>query len=183
MFTLRVDDDIELVLRTEADAEAFFCLTDTNRSHLRPWLLWVDHTKTVADTVEYIRRCEEKFRSGTHIDVGIKYQGKWVGSVGLNDISKDHRKAEIGYWLDKRAQGKGIMTRAVQALIDYGFCELNLNRVWIRCATDNEKSAAVPERLGFTHEGTLRQSEWMYDHFEDDMVWSLLRLEWEERQP
>lgn len=182
MFTLRVDDDIQLTLRTQDDAEEFFRLTDANRAYLRPWLPWVDYTKTVEDTAEYIRKCQTDYHAGTTIDVGIKYQGEWVGSVGLNDISKEHRKAEIGYWLDKAAQGKGIMTRAVQALVDYGFRELNLNRVWLRCATDNEKSAAVPRRLGFAHEGILRQNEWMNDHFEDDMVWSLLRSEWEDRQ-
>jgi hypothetical protein len=75
MFTLRVDNDIELVLRSEADSEKFFRLTDTNRAYLRPWLPWVDHTNTVEDTAEYIRECEADFRAGTKIDVGIKYHG------------------------------------------------------------------------------------------------------------
>jgi ribosomal-protein-serine acetyltransferase len=182
VFKLQVDDDSELVLRSQTDAERFFRLTDTNRTYLRPWLPWVDHTNAIEDTAEYIRKCEAGFRAGTQIDVGIRYKGDWVGSVGLNDISKEDRKAEIGYWLAEDAQGKGTMTRAVQALVDHGFSQLDLNRIWIRCAAENEKSAAVPRRLGFTHEGTLRQNERVYDHFEDQMVWSLLRSEWEQRR-
>ncbi len=182
MFRLTVDDDIQLVLRSETDAAAFFGLTDANRRHLRAWLPWVDHTTTIEDTAGYIRKCETDFHAGTKIDVGIRYQGEWVGSIGLNDISPEHRKAEIGYWLAEDAQGKGIMTKAVHALVYYAFGELNLNRVWIRCATNNRKSAAVPRRLEFVHEGTLRQNEWMHDHFEDHDCFSLLRSEWKKRQ-
>src|SRR5690625_199905 len=86
--------------------------------------------------------------------------------------------AYIGYWLDIEHQGKGIMTRAVRALTDYAFEEFDLNRVDIRAAVGNVKSRAIPERLGYKKEGVLRQSEWLYDHFVDHAVYSMLKSEW-----
>ena len=66
------------------------------------------------------------------------------------------------------------MTRGCRALIAHGFTELDLHRVEIRCAVDNLKSRAIPERLGFRREGQLREVEWLYDHFVDHVVYGLL---------
>ncbi len=85
----------------------------------------------------------------------------------------------IGYWLGGEYEGKGIMTRACTALIDYGFGELGLNRIVIRASTENTRSQAVPLRLGFTREGVERQAEWLNDHFIDMIVYSMLRSEWQ----
>lgn len=66
------------------------------------------------------------------------------------------------------------MTNACQAVIDYCFNELNLKRIEIRVATENHKSLAIPERLGFEKEGCLRSVEWLYDHFVDHVVFGLI---------
>ena len=83
----------------------------------------------------------------------------------------------MGYWLDKEAQGTGLMTRSCSALLEHAFAELDLNRVEIRCAVDNARSRAIPERLGFRLEGQLRQAEWLYDRFVDHAVYGLLARE------
>lgn len=70
------------------------------------------------------------------------------------------------------------MRAAVQGLIKFGFEKLNLNKVLIGCATGNLRSQKIPESLGFTYEGTLRQNEWLYDHFVDHKIYSLLKSEW-----
>jgi ribosomal-protein-serine acetyltransferase len=71
------------------------------------------------------------------------------------------------------------MTRAARALVDYGFGELGLHRIVIRCATGNHASRAIPERLGFALEGTLRQAQWVNDHFNDLAVYAMLRPDWD----
>lgn len=83
----------------------------------------------------------------------------------------------IGYWLGEKYQGKGIMTKACKALIQYCFEELNLERIEIRVATENIKSQAIPERLGFQKEGCLRNAEVLYDQYIDLYVYGLLKKE------
>jgi ribosomal-protein-serine acetyltransferase len=70
------------------------------------------------------------------------------------------------------------MTEAVRALTTLAFDEWRLNRIEIRVATENERSAAVPERLGFVREGVLRQVERHADGFKDNVVYSMLSEEW-----
>ena len=73
------------------------------------------------------------------------------------------------------------MTASCRAVVQYAFNDMGLNRVVIRCATGNRRSRAIPERLGFTLEGVAKQSEWLYDHFVDLAIYSLLRSEWSDR--
>ena len=70
------------------------------------------------------------------------------------------------------------MTASCRSLINYAFTILNLNRVVITCATANERSCAIPLRLGFTHEGIARDAEWLYDRFVDHDLYALLRRDW-----
>ena len=70
------------------------------------------------------------------------------------------------------------MTRACRALVDYAFSELGLNRIEIQCAVQNVKSRAIPERLDFTQEGVIRQAEWLYDHYNDHVIYGMLAEEW-----
>ena len=70
------------------------------------------------------------------------------------------------------------MTRSCKALVNFVFDEIGLNRVEIRAAVHNWKSRAIPERLGFTQEGIIRDAEWLYDHYVDHVVYGMLKREW-----
>lgn len=172
---LTVAKDLFLKTREPEDAEALFSLVDKNREYLRKWLLWVDTTVSVVDTRKYIDECLAHFVQKTKIDFGIWYQEILVGSVGMFDINPINQSAEIGYWLDIRCAGRGIMTRCAERLVDYGFDDMQLNRIRIRCAAGNLQSAGVPRRLGFVHEGTHRQTLRLYNDFFDEEVYGLLR--------
>jgi ribosomal-protein-serine acetyltransferase len=65
-----------------------------------------------------------------------------------------------------------------QTFINYAFTVLKLNRLVIYCASENLRSRAIPERLGFVHEGAAREAEWLYDHFVDLEIYSLLHRDW-----
>jgi ribosomal-protein-serine acetyltransferase len=103
-----------------------------------------------------------------------------VGSVTLHLVNRADLKASIGYWLEEAHQGSGLTTMACGAVLEYAFGELGLNRVEIWCAVDNARSRAVPERLGFTHEGTTRQSQRLHDRHIDEAVYGMLASEWNE---
>ncbi len=91
-----------------------------------------------------------------------------------------HRKTSLGYYLDKQFEGHGIMTQAVEALIKYCFDEIELNRIEISAAVNNEKSQAIPERLGFTEEGMLRDNELLNGIYSSSYIYSLLKSEYNE---
>jgi len=178
MFKHIIDNDIELRLLENNHAEEMFKSTDLCRTHLREWLPWVDSTKTADDTRSFIEMTKKQFADGNGFQAGIWYRGKFSGTIGYHSINWSNKSVSIGYWLDERYVGKGIMTKACESFIDYAFNDFKLNRVEIRCAENNFKSRAIPQRLGFTKEGLIRDSEWLYDHYVDHIVYGMLAIEW-----
>lgn len=168
-------DKIKLRFLKLKNAQALYSLVEKNRNYLRQWLQWLDETKSVEDTKKFIINTQKKFTSGEAVYFGIWYKNKLVGTIGFIYIHQINRKASIGYWLDQKHQGLGIITTACKLLIDYGFEQRNLNRVEISCAAENKKSCNVAERLGFKQEGYFRKSQWLYDHFVDHKFFALLK--------
>lgn len=181
MFKNKLSDDIELRLLEIRDAEKLYGLVDKNREHLREWLPWVDSTNGVADTKEFISFTLKQFAENDGFQAGIWYQDELAGVIGYHSIDWANSRTSIGYWLGEDFQGKGIMTLACQEFVKYAFEELHINRVEINCATENRKSRAIPERLGFKTEGTIRQREWLNDHYVDHIVYGMLKSEWNNR--
>ncbi|HSH31579.1 MAG TPA: GNAT family protein [Candidatus Saccharimonadales bacterium] len=173
MFTLTVDNDVQIGLLEPRHGEQLFRLINANREHLREWLPWVDSTRTVVDSASFIKDCLQKFAAGSDVGVGMWYQGELVGHMSLMHIRPKH-KAEIGYWLSSEYEGRGVMSRAAAALIEYGFDELGLERIEILCRSTNARSQAVAQRLGFTLEGVQRHGEYHDGTYYDFEVYSLL---------
>ncbi|GGE28830.1 ribosomal-protein-serine acetyltransferase [Pullulanibacillus camelliae] len=174
MFTFKVDEELSLKLLESTDAEELFTVLDANRKYLREWLPWVDGTQAVQDYYPVIEAWRKQFAEEDGFQVGILYKEQLVGMIGFHSIDRRNKATSIGYWLAEGQQGNGIMTRACQALVTYAFETLKLKRIEIRCGTGNKKSRAIPERLGFQHEGTIRCGEWIYDHFIDVEIYGLI---------
>jgi ribosomal-protein-serine acetyltransferase len=182
MFNHQIGEDIELRLLQDRYTEELFALVDRNREYLREWMPWLDDVIKVEDERKFDKKSLESFARGELLPLTIWYRGKIAGIVSLMDTNASDRKGEIGYWVSEDQQGKDLVTRACAAVISYGFNELGLNRLVIRAAVENSRSRAVAERLGFTYEGTERQSEWHSGHFNDLAVYSLLAEEWRNRE-
>lgn len=180
MLLHKIGEDVSLRMLNESDAEEFYNLTISSKAYLKEWLGWLDYIESVEDTAQYIKARLKTFaeNGGYPRSFGIIYKGDMAGTIGFNDINKANRIGVAGYWLGEKFQGKGIMTKAFKALIEYGFEELGLNRMEVRVAVENEKSRALPERLGFREEGRLRQAEWLYDHYVDHVIYGLLAEDW-----
>jgi ribosomal-protein-serine acetyltransferase len=174
-----IDNETELRLLKEQHTEELFSLMNQNREYLREWLPWLDANKSPEDTKEFIRDSLEQFTNNNGFQSGIWFKGKLAGVIGYHKIDWANRATSIGYWLGASFQGKGLMTKACRILVDYAFNEFGLNRVEIRCAVENKKSRAIPERLGFKEEGIIRQAEWLYDRFVDHVVYGMLASEWQ----
>ena len=174
MFYRKLTDQIQISLSVPQFAEELFSLTDRNRSFLRVWLPWLDGTKASSDTRQFLEQQLHRFAKGEALHVTIFYEGAIAGVAGFNSIDRTNRIGYIGYWLGEEFNGKGIMTTVVRDLIAIGRDFYSLQKIDIRCATANARSRAIPERLGFSHEGTLRRAERVYEQWYDHEVYALL---------
>lgn len=179
MFQLKVDDEIEIRSLDESDTETVFALVDRNREHLRRWLIWVDRSGSPDVTRQFIKDSKRSYENKEAMSAGIWFNGQLAGAIGVVHYDWYNRKLELGYWISTDHQGKGIVTRAVSAMIDDAFNNLGLNRVEIHCASENIRSRSIPERLGFRQDGILRESSLLNDEFVDKVVYSMLASEWE----
>ena len=175
---LKAGRSLELRPLNLRDAGALFALVEANRERLRRWLPWLDANRSVVDSRAFILRVRAQARLGAAQSFGLWWQDRLVGIAGFVWIDALNRSAAIGYWLAQEAQGHGLMSAAVSALLRHGFRTLKLNRIEIRAGVRNRRSRAIPERLGFRHEGTLRQAERLADRFVDHAVYGLLAGEW-----
>ena len=175
---IKVDDTISLEFLAEAHAESLFNLTNDNRNYLGKWLPWVDNMQTVENAKNYIADCKRRATEKTDFAFAIIYEKKMVGRVGMHHINQQNKIGEIGYWLADGLQGKGIATKCCTTLINYGFNDLALNRIEIKCATGNNKSRAIAEKLQFKQEGILKQAELLNGNFIDLYLYAMLKEEW-----
>lgn len=178
---LKAGQGLELRPLNLRDARPLFALVEANRERLRRWLPWPDANRSILDSRAYILRVRAWARQGSAHSFGIWWQERLVGVAGFVWIDPLNRTAAIGYWLAEAAEGRGLMTAAVTALLRHGFRTLKLNRIEIRAGVRNRRSRAIPKRLGFRHEGTLRQAERLVDRYVDHAVYGLLAEEWRSR--
>lgn len=181
MFQLRVNDEIEVRMFEESDAETVFALVDRNRDYLREWLIWVDRSDSPEVTRQFIRDSKRRYENKEALSAGIWLNGELVGATGVVEYQWHNRMLEIGYWLSADQQGKGIMTKVVSALIDHAFANLGMNRIEIHCATGNVRSRAIPERLGLKQDGVMREAGLLNGQFVDKVIYSMLASEWKTR--
>ena len=172
--TFRIDDEITLRVFAEGDAEQVAETVLRNREHLEVFMHWMTPDYSIESATDFIARSIETVDSKSGIGFGIFRGRQFIGSIGFVYFDWVARKTEIGYWIDKREEGKGVVTGVCVRLIRYAFDELRLNRIEIRCSTENLRSAAIPERLGFRKEGVLRQVELRNGHLHDFSVYGLL---------
>ncbi|SCY38013.1 GNAT family N-acetyltransferase [Desulfoluna spongiiphila] len=179
MFYRQIDRHLQLRLSVPQFADELFQLTETNRDYLKTWLPWLDSIQKPEDTRRFLDLQLHRFSKGLALHETIFYEGRIAGVLGYNLLDHTNGIGQIGYWMGEEFTGKGIMTRAVKDLILLGFHYWDIQKVEIRCGVANSKSRAIPERLGFTNEGTLRRAEKFYDHYRDLVVYGLLQDETE----
>ncbi|BFH65646.1 GNAT family N-acetyltransferase [Paenibacillus azoreducens] len=178
MFTYPLDDHIELKPLALQHARPLFLLTDSSRDTLRQWLPWVDSITELEHTANFVKNAIKHGAENGAITAGIWVHGEIAGVISFHEINWHNRSVGIGYWLGDKFVGQGIMSSACRAFVDYALMELDLNRVEIRCATGNERSRAIPERLGFVLEGIVRESALLPQGYVNLAVYGMLQSEW-----
>jgi ribosomal-protein-serine acetyltransferase len=160
---------------TLGDVPEIWALVEAERDRVAEWMPWVEATKTIEDQRRWVQQvlADERSLDGA----GIFVDGAYAGGTGLM-VDEFRISGEIGYWIASTHEGKGHVTRAVRAMIEIGFRELGLHRIFIRAGVDNVRSRAIPERLGFRPEGVLRGEGKGSRGFYDLVVFGMLEDEW-----
>lgn len=177
---LSINPNIRLVLIAENHAEPIFNMVNTNRQFLRTWLPFVDKMQSVDFARGFVKGTMDRNLLGVEYAFIIFNGAEAIGRIGVYKIDPQNRIGEIGYWLVEKEQGKGIITQACKTLLNFCFDSLNLNRIELKCGTENSKSLAIPETLSFVKEGIIRQGEWLHDRYIDLYLFSFLKTDWKQ---
>lgn len=174
---IRVNDKIRLEEIKLSMAHVIFDTIERDRDYLKEWLPFVESTKQLSDTVEFVKSVISNDPRKNSI-YSILYKEEFAGLIGFKDTDWVNRKTEIGYWLAKKMQGKGIVTLCTEKLIKYAFKSQKLNRIQIKVAENNSKSESIPLRLGFRIEGVEREGELHNNKYLNLKVYSLLKSDY-----
>ncbi len=112
-----------------------------------------------------------------------KSTGDFVGAGGYNDLSTEHRKAEIGFWLLPEYWGLGIMPEVMAVILNFGFENLNLNRIEGYVERSNSKCKSALKKLNFSLEGTMRETEVKDGQFIDVDIYAMIKSDFEKINP
>jgi RimJ/RimL family protein N-acetyltransferase len=167
-----------LVLRTwePRDAPLLKEAVDSSIDHLLPWMPWAAHEpQSLQEKVALLRQFRGKFDLGQDFTYGIftPDEEQAVGGTGLHTRIGDDA-FEIGYWIRASRAGEGLGTESTAALTRVAFELTDVDRIEIRCEPENERSRAIPRKLGYREEATLRR-RLRHPEPRDVVVYSLFR--------
>ncbi len=175
MFTLDVEKDLALSLVEPKFAAMYLDIVSRQRDYLSEWLAWPSHAESESFFHCFIKRSLHDYADGKSLVCAMISQHQLVGNVSLNTINRDLGKVDIGYWLSREHQGKGIVTKSVTKLVDLAFTGFDMQKAEISVAVDNQSSRAVCERLGFRLEGVITRAENINGRVLDHAVYGLTR--------
>ena len=173
---------VSLRWMSETDIDALYTIF-SNMEVMRYW-----STPAIPDrkaAVGILREVHDGFQKRTLLKWGIarRPDDALIGTVTLYNLSFDHRRAEMGYALDRAQWGRGYMQEALRALLGFAFDVLDLHRIEADVDPRNAASIRTLERLGFQREGYLRERWQVNGEIQDALFYGLLRPDWETLLP
>lgn len=168
-------DGSTIVLRppTEADISTIYEAALASREELSPWMPWCDEGFNREVAVTWVNSTNENDAERA-FTVWDETEGIYLGNCGLHEISSKLRSAEMGYWIRTDQTGRGIATAAARAVANFAFAGLNLVRVSMVIALNNDPSRRVAEKLNAKCEGTQRNGLIHHDEVRDSWLYSLI---------
>ena len=148
MFTVTVDEELLLALVEPSFAKFYFNIVTKQKEYLGKWLTWPPLADSEEFFLTYIAKTLHEYAENKTVVCAIFYHEELVGNVSLHNIEQDTKTAEIGYWVSKDFQGKGIISRVVKKMIELGKQKYAVESFYIEAAMENAASRAVCERLG-----------------------------------
>jgi RimJ/RimL family protein N-acetyltransferase len=154
------------------DVPGLVRVVNDNLDRLRPWMPWAGETVTVDSQTEFVRSSEDNWAAGTDFVFGIVAGDEVLGGTGLH-TRRGPDVLEIGYWLRREAEGRGLVTAAARALTVVAASFPHVSSVAICCDEANVRSAAVPPRLGYSLVAVEEREPLAADETGWHQVWSI----------
>jgi ribosomal-protein-serine acetyltransferase len=145
---------------------------------LHKWLDWVDKTTKQEHSLQFIQQSLNQLHTQEGLALGIFLNDSLIGGIGMHHWDQLAKTAQVGYWISREYEGKGIINRCLVKFIDFLFKKIGLNKIEIHFVPSNTRSAKVASRLGFKVEGIIRQSVVRNGMPEDLVITGLLKSEW-----
>lgn len=178
MYAISLGDGAELCPLEPWQAEEFLAHMNRGREFIGRFNGLPDVVTDLESARAFLRTYAERAAADTGRLYGIRADGTLVGAVLFRRLDVAKGIAEAGCWLEPSAVGKGLVTRAVRAIIDWAVGERGIHRVEWWVSTGNEPSIAVARRLGMTKDGVLRESHLYRGKRHDEEIWSVLAPDW-----
>lgn len=156
-------------------AKTIFAVVDKCKEAFIPWLEWAaDYTNE--DAFNFLKLVDADWNNDTQFEYAIYLENIFIGLISILNVTRKHKRAEIGYWLDTDYTGNGYMTEAVR-IIEKELFDNDFNRIVIHTDVLNIKSAKIPQTLGYRLDGILRQDIYSKtnNRFRDRNVYSKLK--------
>lgn len=200
MFKLIIDSGITIRTLHPDDTEELFSLLEQNRSRLRPWV----DPSALPETVQAARKFAIECYFGSldpliaidtpyiaemmpyfpamnpPMEMGIWLNGNLAGEITLTRLPDSETTAEFGYWIAADKEGSGVITRCVAALMHYAIDNMGIERFIIGCAVENQRSRAIPERLGYQLQATIPNGEVVGQSVYDRVIYGIEATAWRE---
>ncbi|MEW1722508.1 GNAT family protein [Streptomyces sp. NPDC093109] len=178
MFALPLGDNAQLRPLEPWQAPEFLAHIDRARPNVDPWIPWATLSTDLASATAVLQRYADNQARDTARIYGIWLDSTLVGGVMFTSFEAAAGVCEVGCWLEAAGQGRGLVTAASRALIDWAFLERGMSRVEWWAAVGNTRSSESARRLGMTLDGVLRQRYPYRGVRHDKEIWSVLRDEW-----
>jgi len=137
----------------------------------------IPHPLSLSMAKSMITANAASFQRGASVHFAIERRDApgLVGCTELRDLDREHRRAELGFWVAPEQRGRGYATEAAREVVRYAFAKLGVNRVYATCMVRNPAAECVLQKVGMKKEGVLRERIRRWEVFEDVAVYSLLR--------
>jgi RimJ/RimL family protein N-acetyltransferase len=158
-----------------ADAQDLWVAARESFNELNPWMPWCHVNYDMQESRTWMDQQVKEFDARTAFEFAILADDRYVGGIGLNQIDKANRRANLGYWVRTSSTRRGIATEAVQQLFQWALENTDLYRVEIVIGVGNVASQRVAEKAGATREGVLRGRLILHNVAHDAVMFSLTR--------
>ncbi|UCG68553.1 MAG: GNAT family N-acetyltransferase [Thermoplasmata archaeon] len=183
--TIAIPEDISLetnrlILRPLKDQDSESIYKNVKEYDIAKWTISIPHPYPKEGAMSFIQQSKKHMQSGLayHFAILSKDNSELMGVMSLIGVNMRHKNAELGYWVGKYHWNKGIATEAASRMLEFGFQDLNLQRISARCFHDNTPSIRVIEKIGMKYEGKFRKEILKENKFIDMAYYAILKEEW-----